>query len=153
MGKNPESELVSNRRAYHHYEILETLEGGVVLLGSEIKSLRDHGGHLQDAYVTVTDHRVLLKNSSIAPYRFATHYNHEERRDRQLLFHKKEILNLKALSQEKGLTLIPLSLYLKRGIAKVKVGVAKGKKAYDKRAALKERQHKRAIDRALKERE
>ena len=147
-----DSELVSNRRATHDYEILDTYESGIVLKGTEIKSLRDHGGSLQDAYVLVAaTGDVILKNSSIAPYRFGGVFNHEERRDRKLLLHKREIAKLKSLSQEKGLTLIPLAMYLKKGIAKVKIAVARGKRAYDKRAALKEKEHKRAIDRAMKD--
>ncbi len=148
-----DTELVSNRRAFHNYEILETFEGGVVLLGTEVKSLRDHGGHLQDAYIIVSDSKVVLKNASIAPYRFGNVHNHEERRERQVLLHKREIYKLKVALQEKGLTLIPLALYLKKGFIKVKIGIAKGKKTYDKRAALKEREHKRSVDRAIKDRD
>lgn len=154
MGKKQsESELVSNRRAFHNYEILDTLEGGIALVGTEVKSLRNNGGNLQDAYLLVTDAKVLLKNASIAPYRFGNIYNHEERRDREVLLHKREILKLKIVTQEKGLTLIPIALYLKKGFVKVKIGIARGKKAYDKRAALKEKEHKRAIDRALSDRD
>lgn len=150
--KDSDSELVSNRRAAHDYAILETYEAGVVLVGTEIKSLRNHGGSLQDAYVLVTaEDDVILKNASIAPYRFGNLFNHLEKRDRKLLLHKREIAKLRAFSQEKGLTLIPLAIYLKNGFAKVKVGVAKGKRSYDKRAALKELEHKRDIDRALKD--
>jgi SsrA-binding protein len=149
--KNSDAELVSNRRATHDYEILETFEAGIVLLGTEIKSLRGHGGSLQDAYVLVSDTRdVILKNASIAPYKFGNLFNHEEKRERKLLLHKREIVRLKTLSQEKGLTLIPLGMYLKNGFVKVKIAVAKGKRNYDKRAALKEREHKRDIDRAMK---
>lgn len=153
MAKNKsDAELVSNRRATHDYEILDIYEAGILLKGTEIKSLRDHGGSLQDAYVLVSDRSdVILKNSSIAPYRFGGVFNHEERRDRFLLLHKREIAKLKTLSQEKGLTLIPLVMYLKNGIVKVKVGVARGKRSYDKRASLKEKEHKRAIDRALRD--
>lgn len=152
MAKNKfESELVSNRRAFHNYEILDTYEAGIILKGTEIKSLRSHGGSLQDAYVLVSDTSdVILKNASIAPYRFGGVFNHEERRDRKLLLHKREIIKLKSSSQEKGLTLIPLAMYLKNGIVKVKVGVARGKRHYDKRAVLKEKEHKRAIDRVMK---
>jgi SsrA-binding protein len=150
--KGSDSELVSNRRATHEYEILDTYESGIILKGTEIKSLRDHGGSLQEAYVLVSESGdVILKNSSIAPYRFGGVFNHEERRDRKLLLHKREIAKLKSLSQEKGLTLIPLSMYLKNGIVKIKIAVARGKRHYDKRAALKEREHKRAIDRAMKD--
>ncbi len=150
--KDEESQLVSNRRAYHDYEVLETFEAGIALLGTEVKSLRNHGGSLQDAYILVTQEGiVILKNSSITPYRFGNLFNHEERRDRKLLLHKREILKLRTLSQEKGLTLIPLALYLKKGRVKIKIGCARGKKLYDKRAALKEREHRRDIDRAMKE--
>jgi SsrA-binding protein len=148
-----DSELVSNRKAFHDYEILETFEAGIALLGTEIKSLRDHGGHLQDAYVTISGGILLLRNASIAPYRFGSIHNHEEKRERKLLMHKREIEKLRRVSEEKGLTLIPLALYLKKGIVKVKVATARGKKSYDKRAALKTKEHKRSIDRALKNQE
>lgn len=151
--KNNESELVSNRRAFHDYEVLETFEAGIILLGTEIKSLRNHGGSLQDSYILVSDTKVILKGASISPYRFGNIHNHEEKRDRQLLLHKREILKLKTLSQEKGLTLIPIAMYLKNGLVKVKIASAKGKKNYDKRAALKEREHKKMIDRAMKNRD
>jgi SsrA-binding protein len=151
--KKSDADLVSNRRATHDYEILDTFEAGIVLFGTEVKSLRGHGGSLQDAYVLITDSgEALLKNASIAPYKFGSLFNHEDKRERKLLFHKREIAKLRAYSQEKGLTLIPLGLYLKNGFVKVKVAVAKGKRSYDKRAALKEREHKRDIDRAMKER-
>lgn len=153
MKKRKEGELVSNRKAFHDYEILDTFEAGMILLGTEIKSLRNHGGGLQDAYVLISNQGVILKNSSIAPYRMGGIYNHEERRERKLLLHKREIEKLRDLSTQKGLTLIPLAFYLKNGYVKVKIGVARGKKSYDKRAALKEREHKKSIDRALKDRE
>ena len=144
-------DLVSNRKAHHNYEILETLESGIVLLGTEIKSLRDHGGNLQEAYVVFHRGEAYLKNSSIAPYKFGNIYNHEERRERKLLLHKRELLRLKSIIDEKGLTIIPLGMYLKHGLVKVRLGVAKGKKAYDKRAALKARQDKREMDRSMKQ--
>ncbi|HSX38274.1 MAG TPA: SsrA-binding protein SmpB [Chlamydiales bacterium] len=145
MTKN---ELVSNRRAFHDFEILETYEAGIVLLGTEIKSLRNHGGSLQDAFVEVKERSLWLCNSSIAPYGFGNIHNHEERRQRKLLMHKSEIEKLRKKSAEKGFTLIPLAIYLNtKGIAKARIAVAKGKKAYDKRAALKERISKRAMQR------
>ncbi len=153
MKQKKEGELVSNRRAFHDYEMLETFEAGIVLLGTEIKSLRNHGGSLQDAYIIVKGHTVTLKNSSIAPYKSGGVFNHEERRERKLLLHKREIEKLRTFSEQKGLTLLPLSLYLKNGYVKVKVAVARGKKAYDKRAALKDREHKKAIDRAMKDKD
>lgn len=149
----PESELVSNRKASYEYEILDTLETGIILQGTEVKSLRNHGGQLQDAYVLVSGTKLLLKNASIAPYMFGNIHNHTEKRDRILLVHKRELLKLKEASEKKGLTLIALSLYLKKGVIKVKIAIAKGKKNYDKRADLKAKEHKKSIDRALKHRE
>jgi SsrA-binding protein len=150
--KAPNPELVSNRKATYDYEILETFEAGIVLLGSEIKSLRNHGGSLQDAYVDVRAEEVTLLNSSIAPYSHGGVFNHEDKRPRKLLLHKREIEKLRRLVQEKGLAVIPLSIFLnKKGIAKVRIAVAKGKKAYDKREALKEKDDKRAMQRALDE--
>ncbi len=143
-------DLVSNRKAFYNYEILETFEAGIVLLGTEVKSLRNHGGNLQDSYVVLHDGEVFLKNASIAPYRFGNIFNHEEKRERKLLLHKKEALKLRTLAEEKGLTIIPIAMYLKEGFIKVKIAVAKGKKDYDKRAAIKERESKREISRHLK---
>src|SRR5262249_54215438 len=117
----PTKELVSNKKAGFLYEILDTLECGIVLLGTEIKSLRDHGGSLQDAYVTCEKSELWLIHASIAPYRFGNIHNHEEKRKRKLLAHKREIRRLQAQVQEKGLTCIPLSMYLKNGKVKVKI--------------------------------
>ncbi|MBI2743282.1 MAG: SsrA-binding protein SmpB [Chlamydiales bacterium] len=150
MAPKKEGDLVSNRKAFHDYEILETYEAGIVLLGTEIKSLRAHGGSLQDAYILVSNSTVILKNASISPYKYGGVFNHEEKRERKLLLHKREIAKLKEFSDLKGFALIPLAIYLKNGIAKVKVGCARGKRAYDKRASIKEREHKKSIDRAMK---
>ena len=148
MSKTPSPELVSNRRAFHDYEVLDTFEAGIVLLGTEIKSLRNHGGSLQDAYVDARHAELWLMNASIAPYNFGNIHNHEEKRPRKLLMHKREIEKLRKSTQEKGLAVIPLSIFLnKKGIAKVKIAIAKGKREYDKRASLKEKEAKRAIDR------
>lgn len=142
------ADLVSNRKAFHDYEVLETFEAGIVLLGTEIKSLRNHGGSLQDAYVDVRKQELWLINASIAPYTFGSVYNHPERRERKLLMHHREIETLRRSIQEKGLTIVPLSIYFnKKGIAKIKIAIAKGKKAYDKRAALKEREDTRSMQR------
>ncbi len=143
-------DLATNRKAFHEYEILDTYEAGLVLVGTEIKSLRSHGGNIQDAYIIVTDYDVILKNASIAPYIFGNIYNHEERRPRKLLLHKKEIIKLDIALREKGLTLIPLSIYLRGGFAKLKVAVARGKKLHDKRRALQDRMQKRSINRILR---
>ena len=146
--KAPDPELVSNRKAGHDYEILETFEAGIALLGTEIKSLRAHGGSLQDAWVDVRGRQLWLMNSSIAPYSFGNIHNHAERRERRLLMHKREIEKLRTFKAEKGLQIVPLSIYLKKGIAKVRIATAKGKKAYDKRAALKKREDTRAMQSA-----
>jgi SsrA-binding protein len=143
-------ELVSNRKAYHDYEILQTYEAGIVLLGSEIKSLKNHGGSLQDSFVDIKNNELWLINCSIAPYKFSKSYIHEERRKRKLLMHKKEIIKLKRQMHEKGIALIPLSIYLKNATAKVKIAIAKGRKTYDKRAKLKEKVQKKEIQKALK---
>lgn len=150
--KKKEGDLAVNRRAFHDYEILETFDAGLVLLGTEIKSLRDGGGNLQDGYILITDAgEAFLKNSSIAPYKFGSVFNHEEKRDRKLLLHKRELAKLKKFTQEKGLTLIPLSFYLNKGYVKVKLATARGKKSYDKRASIKEKEQKRAIEKRMKE--
>lgn len=143
-------DLVQNRRARHDYEILETFEAGIVLFGTEIKSLRDHGGILQDAYVRIINNEAYLIGATIAQYKFGNIHNHPEKRDRKLLLHKREIERLKHAVQLKGQTLIPLSLYLKKGYCKVKIGVAKGKKLHDKRQELKKRDAKRDIERYMK---
>ncbi|MBS0635303.1 MAG: SsrA-binding protein SmpB [Verrucomicrobia bacterium] len=145
-------ELVSNRKAGFQYEILDTYEMGIVLMGTEIKSLRDHGGSLQEAYVTIDNGELWLVNASIAPYRFGSVYNHEDKRKRKLLAHKKEIIRLNSAIQEKGLTCIPLSIYLKKGRAKVKIAIAKGKKLHDKRDTIKEREDNKEMQRAMKNR-
>jgi len=147
---NHSRDLVKNRRAYHDYEILDSYEAGIVLKGTEIKSLRNHGGSLQEAYVKIFHNEVWLVGAHIAPYSHGNLHNHEERRDRKLLLHRREIDKLKSAFQEDGMTLIPLALYLKNGKAKLKVGIAKGKQKADKRSALRERQDLRDIQRSMK---
>lgn len=144
-------DLVSNKRATFNYEILETFESGIALQGTEIKSLRDHGGSLQEAYVKIISNEIWLVGCNIAKYRYGNVHNHEERRDRKLLMHKREIAKLKVATQEKGLTIIPLAMFLKDGRAKVKIGLAKGKNTVDKRETIKERDVKRHIDKVMKE--
>jgi len=144
------SDLVTNRKALHDYEILETVEAGIVLVGTEVKSLREHHGSLTDAFVVFEDGEAILISSSITPYRFGNIHNHEERRKRKLLLHKKEIFSLRRQREEKGLTIVPLAFYLKKGNVKVRLAVVRGKKQHDKRAATKERDVKREIDRAMK---
>lgn len=151
MKKEYFEDLVSNRKAFHDYEILDTFEAGIVLLGTEVKSLKAHQASLQDAYVLISGYDVILKNSSITPYKYGGVFNHEERRERKLLLHKKEIEKLLKFSQEKGLTLIPLGIYIKNGLIKVKIAAARGKKVFDKRAAIKEKEDKRKIQRVMKQ--
>jgi len=149
MNEKP-SELAVNRRATFDYEILDTFEAGIVLQGTEIKSIRDHGASLQESYVKVIRNEVWLIGCHIAHYKFGNIHNHEEKRDRKLLLHKREIQHLKESTQEKGLALIPLSLYLKKGKIKIRIGLGKGKKAGDKRQDLKEKDVKREMQQALK---
>jgi len=144
-------ELVSNRKAGFEYELLEKLEVGISLVGTEIKSLRDHGGSLHEAYVSIDKGELWLVNASIAPYRFGNVHNHPEKRKRKLLAHKNEIVRLQAAIQEKGLTCIPLSIYLKNGKAKVKVALARGKKLHDKRETIKRREDAKTIQRVMKQ--
>ncbi len=144
------NELVSNRKATFNYEILETFEAGIVLQGTEIKSLRSHGGNLSDSYVKILRSELWLVGCHISPYRFGNIHNHEERCDRKLLMHKREIEKLKEAFQEKGLAIIPLALYLKEGRIKIRIALAKGKKVSDKREVVKEREDKKAMSRALK---
>ncbi|MBA3722166.1 MAG: SsrA-binding protein SmpB [Parachlamydiaceae bacterium] len=148
---NKSSDLVSNRRALHDYEILESFEAGIMLLGTEIKSLRDNGGSLQEAYVKVIKRELWLIGCNIAHYKYGNINNHEEKRDRKLLMHKREIEKLRVAIQEKGLTIIPLALYLKNGIIKIRIGIAKGKKTADKRADIKTKDEKRKMQQAIKE--
>ncbi len=143
-------ELASNRRARFDFEIIETFETGMALVGTEIKSLRENGGSLQEAYVKVENNELWLVACSIAPYKFGNIHNHEEKRIRKLLMHKNEIKRLKKAAQEKGLTIVPLSIYLKSGRAKLKIALARGKKSHDKRAVIKERDEKRRIQRMMK---
>lgn len=140
------SELCTNKKAYFNYEILDTFEAGLKLLGTEVKSLKDHGGNLLDAYISLQDgYKVILKNASIAPYKMGNIHNHEEKRDRILLLHKKEIRALKSKVTEKGLSLIPLAMYFKSGKIKLKFGLGRGKKLHDKRQSEKEKEQKATV--------
>ena len=144
-------DLISNRKAFHEYEILDTFDVGIQLVGTEIKSLRANGGSLQEAFISVERGEMWLIGSSIKPYSFGSCYNHDERRKRKLLAHRREIAKIGAAIQEKGLTCIPLCLYLKEGFAKLKIALAKGKKLHDKRETIKDREEKSTIDRAMKQ--
>ena len=141
--------VATNRKARHDYLIEDTFEAGLVLTGSEIKSIRGGQVNLRDSYATVREGELWLVNVHIAAYQQASYENHEPRRDRKLLMHRREINRLASKLQEKGLTLVPLQLYLKNSRAKVELGLGRGKKLYDKRQSLREREDRRKIDRAV----
>jgi SsrA-binding protein len=138
-----------NRKARHNYFIEDSLEAGMVLTGTEIKSVRSGKVNLQDAYALIRDGEAWVFNLHIAPYEQGNRFNVESRRTRKLLLHKGEIMRLMGKVQQRGLTLVPLSLYLRNGKAKLEIGIGKGKKLYDKREAIAEREQKRDVERAL----
>lgn len=144
---------IQNRKARHEYFILEETEAGIVLTGSEIKSLREGKANIQDAFAEERKGEIWLLNAHISEYKGSNRFNHKPLRPRKLLLHKKEIKKLIGKIREKGVTLIPISLYINsRNIAKLKLALAKGKKLYDKRADLKEKEWKRDKERIVKER-
>lgn len=153
MSKSPVKVITTNRKARHDYHIEDTFEAGLVLTGSEIKSIRAGQVNLRDAYAAVRDGELWLINAHIAPYQQASYENHEPRRDRKLLMHRREINRLTGKLQERGFTLVALSIYLKAGRAKVELGLARGKRLHDKREALRERADRRQIERALGQRQ
>ena len=140
--------ITSNRRALHDYEILETVEAGIVLVGPEVKSLREGRANLSDSYAMLRRGEAFLVNAHVSPYDKAGRDNPEPRRERKLLMHRAELSRLGPKLAERGFTLVPLSLYFKAGRAKVELGLARGKKQYDKREALKKREQDREIERA-----
>lgn len=143
--------IATNRKAYHDYHILDTYEAGIVLTGTEIKSIRAGRVNLRDSYATVRDGEVWLINAHIAPYSHGHRENHEPRRDRKLLLHRREINRLIGKVQEKGWTMVPLRLYLKNNRAKVELALVRGKKQYDKRKAIAKRDYEREMRRAVKD--
>ena len=143
---------ISNKKARFRYEILEKIEAGLVLKGTEVKSLRAGQASINEAFVRVGDGQMQLVGAHIAPYELAGHENHEPLRPRRLLLHKREIRRIQAKVEQKGLTVVPLSLYFKRGYAKVEVALARGKTQFDKRQTIQKRQITRDLDRFLKRR-
>ena len=142
--------VAQNRRARHDYEILETVEAGLELVGSEVKSLREGKAQIRDAYARVDDGQMWLFAMHVPPWAFATGFGaHDPERRRRLLLHKREIVELGDRVAQEGLTLVPLSLYFRDGRAKVSLGLARGRKTYDKRHALAERDAKRDVERAM----
>ncbi|KAA3648669.1 MAG: SsrA-binding protein SmpB [Chloroflexi bacterium] len=148
-----EKVIAKNRKARFDYEILETYEAGLVLQGSEIKSIRASQISIKEAYVRTDGHEAWLVNAHIAPYNPASSLNHEPRRERKLLLHRKEIANMWEDVKQKGFSIIPLRVYLKQGRAKVEIGVGRGKRQYDKRQDIAKRDAQREIERALRGRE
>lgn len=147
-----EKNIAVNRKAYHDYAIEERYEAGIVLQGSEIKSIREGRVSLREAFVVVRGGEAWLVNAHIAPYAMAGYAQHEARRERKLLLHRKQIYELGQAVQAKGFTIVPLRMYLKDGRAKVEIALARGKRQYDKRAALAEREAQRTMERALRRR-
>ena len=153
--KQPASDekiICVNRQARHNYFIDETYEAGIVLVGSEVKALRDGKANLVDSYAQIRHGEAFLINTHISPYAGANQFNHEPTRTRKLLLHAREIERLTGKTKERGLTLIPLKLYFKAGRAKVELGLARGKKLYDKRESLRRKVAQREVERSLKSR-
>ncbi len=144
--------VCQNRKAYHDYHIEETVESGIALLGTEVKSLREGKANLKDSYVLIKDDEAFLLNCHISPYSHGNILNHDPLRTRKLLMHREETDKLLGKAVTKGYTLIPLKIYFKGSFAKVEIGVAKGKRLFEKRETIKEREAKREIDRAMKTR-
>ena len=144
--------IATNRRARHDYEILETVEAGLVLRGTEVKSLRDGQVNFKDSYATIRSNEAWLLGCHISPYSHGTDANHDPERDRKLLLHRSELQRLTGKIAERGLTLVPLRLYFKDGRVKIELGLARGKKLHDKRSAIRERDVKREMDKAARER-
>lgn len=142
---------IQNRKAHFNYEIIDTYETGIVLKGTEIKSVRNGAANLDDSYAIIKNNELFLLNMHISPYKHGNIFNHDERRTRKLLMHKREIVKLNGYITTQGYTLIPLKLYFKGNKAKIQLALAKGKKTYDKRRVIKERDIAREMQKELKE--
>jgi SsrA-binding protein len=144
--------IADNRKAFHDYHVLDRIEAGIALTGTEVKSLRDGGGNLRDSYAVIRGGEVYLVGANIAPYRQGNIANHEPDRERKLLLHRREIGQLDAKTTQRGMTIVPLSMYFSDGKVKVELGVARGKEGVDKRHAMADRDARRQMERELKER-
>ena len=144
--------ITTNKAAYHEYFVIESIEAGIELTGTEIKSIRQGGVNLKDAWCGIKDGQLILNQMHISPYDHGNRFNVDSRRPRRLLMHRREIMRLLGKVKQDGLTLIPLSVYFKGSRVKVKVGLCKGKKLHDKRQSAAEKDAKRQIERAMKER-
>ncbi|EAD2064893.1 SsrA-binding protein SmpB [Listeria monocytogenes] len=153
MPKGDGNLVAQNKKARHDYAIEETFEAGIVLQGTEIKSVRNARVNLKDSYARIDKGEIFLHNMHISPYEQGNRYNHDPLRTRKLLLHKKQISRLIGETKESGYSIVPLKMYIKDGYAKVLIGVARGKKKYDKRQDLKQKEAKRDIERAFKERQ
>ncbi|MBE3568910.1 MAG: SsrA-binding protein SmpB [Bacillales bacterium] len=153
MPKGEGKVVAQNKKARHDYFIEETYEAGIVLQGTEIKSIRAGRVNLKDSFARIQKGEVFLHNMHISPYEHGNRYNHDPLRTRKLLLHKKEILKLIGKTKEQGYSLVPLKLYIKDGYAKILLGLARGKKKWDKREDLKKKEAKREIERAFKARQ
>jgi SsrA-binding protein len=148
----PRKVIAENRKARHDFHIVERVEAGIALTGTEVKSLRDGGGTIREAYAQLRDGELYLVGANIAPYKQGNIQNHDPLRDRKLLLHRREIEQLGVKVAQRGMTLVPLSLYLTNGKVKLELGLARGKEGVDKRHAIAERDARRQMERAVKER-
>lgn len=149
--KTESKQIASNKKAYHDYFVTETLEAGIELCGTEVKSIRLGGVNLKDSWCSIEEGEIFVKGMHISPYEKGNIFNRDPRRERRLLLHKKEILKLFGLVKQQGVTIVPLSLYYKGSRIKLQIGVCKGKKLYDKRADIAKKTAERDIRRAVKE--
>ncbi len=143
--------ITTNKKAFHEYFVIESFEAGISLSGTEVKSIRQGGVNLKDAWCSVENGEMIVKQMHISPYDHGNIFNRDPKRDRKLLMHKREIMRLFGVVKQQGLTLIPLSMYFKGSLVKVQLGLCKGKQLHDKRAVAAKRDAARTIDRALKE--
>ncbi|WP_342514609.1 SsrA-binding protein SmpB [Sporosarcina sp. FSL K6-1522] len=153
MAKGQGKVVAVNKKANHDYAIEETIEAGIVLVGTEIKSIRNGKVQLRDAFVRIRNNEAWISNMHISPYDHGNQFNHDPLRSRKLLLHKKQIATLYGQTKQQGVTIVPLKMYLKDGFAKVLIGVGKGKKDYDKREDLKKKEAKREMARVLKDKQ
>ncbi len=152
MDKNEKKVISSNRKAFHDFIIFDKFEAGIVLTGTEIKSIRKGAINLKDSFCKVSNNEIFLYNCHISPFEQGNRFNHEAERTRKLLLTKKEILKIQNKVKQDGYTIVPLEVYIQRGFAKILIGLAKGKKLHDKRDAIAQKDRQREVDRALKQR-
>lgn len=144
--------ITSNRKAFHDFLIFDKFEAGIVLFGTEIKSIRKGAINLKDSFCKVNNNEIFLYNCHISPYEQGNRFNHEAERTRKLLLTKREILKIQNKVKQDGYTIVPLEVYIQKGFAKIQIGLAKGKKLHDKRESIAQKDRQREIDRALKQR-